>query len=189
MCIPNMNQETTKILSSYIFKRIDSQEFEEWIYSNENVENEIGSDLYIQLISINYKDKDAYPRAVKLIESRINVGQLHKEEIIDLVDRIETKNIKPLKGISELHKWAELGYLFLGRIDLIGNFGEQWKSLVHQLDDSMNLDTQWSKLDLIDSNFIKELSDVKNRLERGLIKLTGESETYQFIGKQYKFNE
>ncbi|WP_282055404.1 hypothetical protein [Maribacter luteus] len=184
-----MKIETTKILSSFIFKHIDSKEFEEWIYSNENLEDELGNELYLELVSINFKDKDAYSKVIDLLEDRINLGSLHKSEIIELINQIDKKTIHPLKGISKLHRLAELGYLFLGRIDLIGNFGEQGKSLVHILDASMDKESQWSKLNQIDSNFIVDLKVIKNKLENGSIKLTGESETYQFIGKQYKFKE
>lgn len=184
-----MKIETAKILSEFIEQIIDTVEFEKWLYTNEDLEIELGEELYLHLISINFKDLSARIEVEKLLECKIDYGQLHTSALINLLHQFESRQVDLIGGLYKLYEWATLGYVFLGKIDVIGNLGEQGKSIVHLVDSSMSEEMKWQKLNEIDSNFLSELRGIRYKLQNGLIKLNGQKQILPFIGQQYEYEE
>ena len=184
-----MDLRISKIVSDFLNGKIENSDFEEWIYSEKSLEDILGNELYIELISLDFKDKSIKNHISNLVESKINYGNLHKQEIIELIDNTLEKQIPLMKIISSFYDWATKGYLFLGRIDVIGNFGEQGKSIVHIIDDSMTEGEKWGKLLEVEPDFLSYIKEIKANLMNGKVVLTGEKENFDFIGTQYKFIE
>ena len=53
-----MTNETLNKLWSFYRYKVAINEFEKWIYSNKALESEIGNEKYLELITLNYKDKN-----------------------------------------------------------------------------------------------------------------------------------
>jgi hypothetical protein len=185
-----MKIETSRILSDF-FENKDSSasEFEQWVYSNSELETEIGEHIYSELISLDFKDNSIRIQVKELVDSIIDYAQLHRNEIMAILDKLISQKSNPLDEIRKLFQWAEKGYTFLASTDIIGNFGEQGKSVVHSINNEMSNETQWNKLIEIDSNFINELRSLKERIENNQIVFTGEKEDIKFYGEQFKYIE
>ena len=185
-----MRIETAKILTAFIGNRSSLiSDFEQWIYSNSSLEEELGSEIYTDLITLNFKDTSIRDRVKELVDPIIDYADLHKNEILTIVEGLIFQIIKPLKGIRQLYSLAEKGYIFLGEIDVIGNFGEQGKSIMHLIDNKMNNELQWDILLKNEPNFINDLTQLKVKLETNRIALTGKKEVVKYCGEQFKYEE
>jgi hypothetical protein len=185
-----MKIETSRILSDFFENKGSSTSaFEQWVYSNPDLETEIGEDIYSELISLDFKDNSIRIQVKELVDPIIDYAQLHHNEITRILDKLISQTSKPLDEIRKLFQWVEKGYTFLASVDIIGNFGEQGKSVVHSINNEMSNETQWNKLIEIDSNFINELRSIKERIENKEIVLTGEKEDVKFYGEQFKYIE
>ncbi|WP_340154112.1 hypothetical protein [uncultured Marivirga sp.] len=184
-----MQLEISKIIADFIENRISAKEFESWVYSNQHLEDELGMELYTELISINFKDSSARIAVKKLLDSEIDYRTLHRTQLIQLIEEIEFKKKDLLDGISELYEWADKGYAFLGRINSVGNFGEQGKSVVLIVDKELSNEEKWNVILRDDPHFLTDLKTIRLKIEQNEILITGEIETVKFLGRQYKYLE
>lgn len=185
-----MKLETAEILSRFVDKENSSVPgFEQWVYSNPGLESDLGPGVYSELIALDFSDKSIRVNVKRIVDPILAYADLHKLQLLSLIDGLVSKSIAPLKGIRDLNVWANKGYLFLGSIELVGNFGEQGKSIVHLIDESMNDNTQWNKTIEADPNFLDELASIKDKIESGRIVLTGEKEELKYYGEQFKYEE
>ena len=185
-----MRIETAKLLTSFIENKDCSiSEFEQWVYTNSELEKELGTDNYTDLISLNFNDDSIRLNVKEIVDPILNYAELHKTEILELIQELIIKSRKPLDGIRQLNKWAEKGYLFRGSIEWIGNFGEQGKWIVYSLSDEMDKESQWNKLQKVDSYFINDLTMIKEKIETNRIIFTGEREVIKYYGEQFKYEE
>jgi len=185
-----MRLETTKILSSFFEDKNKSiSEFEEWLYTNPQLENELGDDIYTDLISLDFNDNSIRTYVKELVDPILDYAQLHRKEILETLGGLINKSSKPLEGIKDLFNWAEKGYMFLATNETIANLGEQGKSIVHSIDNDMDKETQWNKLLMNDVNFIDEMILIKEKIERNSIIFTGKKESGNLFGDQFNYTE
>lgn len=185
-----MKKETAKILTTFFENRNSSiSDFENWVYSNSSLEDDLGSGVFTDLISLNFNDLSIRVKVKELVDPIIDYADLHKNEILTVIEELISKSIEPLNGIKKLYALAEKGYVFLGSIDVIGNFGEQGKSIVHSIDKEMDKESQWNKILIIEPNLLHELTQLKEKIETNKIVLTGEKEVLKYYGEQFKYIE
>jgi hypothetical protein len=184
-----MKNTIAKILSEYIDGQILPNDFEKWIGENNSELKDLDKEMYKSLTQSNLNEYSTRLEIEKLVDEKIDYAQIHTSGIINLINQFENREIEVLAGMHKLYKWAELGYMFLAKIDLIGNFGEQGKSLVHLIDETMDKKTQWEKLTDMDPSFIDKLLSIKEKLEIGFIVLTGQKQKFDYVGNQYKYRE
>ncbi|MFD2564894.1 hypothetical protein [Aquimarina rubra] len=184
-----MRLETSKILSNYINKQISSKEFQEWVYNDQNLESELGEKIYLELLSLDLRNEDSYKNVEQLLDNCIDYAQLHKNEIVKLINQICEKQKSFNDSISELYQWMNKGYLFLSKIDTIGNFNEQGKSIIHSIEDYMNDEEKWNILGIREPGFFNDLIQIKTQILNNQILITGKYEIIQFYGKQFEYIE
>lgn len=84
----DMTDKTNKIFYEFLDDSLSMAEFESFVYSNQNLEREIGEANYLDLVSINYKDKEARKEVTNFIHERlIGRGQLETTQLRDLLQR------------------------------------------------------------------------------------------------------
>ena len=184
-----MDLDISKILSDYLDGKIKNSDFETWVYSDKSLESFLGADIYNELISLTFEDKSIKIKVQELVDSKIDYQHLHKQEIIELIDNTISRKLPLQKSLTSFYDWAMSGYYFLGRINVIGNFGEQGKSIVHIIDDSMTENEQLAKLLKEEPDFLTDIKLIKTKLMTGEITLTGEKEANKYLGTQFKFRE
>ena len=68
-----------------VFKhKISIQEFENWVYETKALESEFPQVTYIELVSLNYKDKYVYNELKKIIEPFIDFGKFERNKDFEL---------------------------------------------------------------------------------------------------------
>lgn len=86
--------DNTKIkFCDFLTGKTSLNDFETWIYSNSALESEIGSDNYMDLVSFDFNDKNAYEKINSIIENIINIGDFERwkimNKLIDFIDHPE----------------------------------------------------------------------------------------------------
>jgi hypothetical protein len=92
-------------------------DFEEFIYSNDDLESEIGGDVYLELVGFNTKDKNYQNRLMEFIfESIISIGEFLtwriREMLIDFIEYPE--KVKEL--LDKFYEWTYGLYNSEGKI-------------------------------------------------------------------------
>lgn len=170
-----MTTSINKILIDYIEGKTNTDEFEAWLYAHEEVlENELGKETYLELVSVNYKHKLAKYNVTKLLESMVDYGALHRVEMITLIDKILAKACGTMEALSSLWEWAMYGYGFFYEMQVIGNYNEQGKSIILAMDDTMTEEEKWNKVSLYEPGFFTMLVSYRDKLINGQIVLAKE---------------
>ena len=180
--------ESSLTFDEYLRDKRTVNDLEKWIYSNGQLENELPADIYSDLISLNYSDKDVKNKITQTIETHIDYSSVHKKRIIDLVDLLLNKEGDVERLLYEIYSLAELGYHFIGRIDTIGNLGEQGKSILHIIS-KLTEQEKWDKLLLIEPAFLNDIREMKSKLLNGDIEITGQYDTGSYGQRYFGFTE
>jgi hypothetical protein len=180
--------ESSLTFDEYLQDKRTVSDLEKWIYSNGQLEIELPGDIYSDLISLNYSDKDIKNKITQTIESSIDYSSVHKKRIIDLIDLLLNRKGNVEKLLHEIYSLAGLGYHFLGRIDVIGNLGEQGKSIIHIIS-KLTEQEKWDKLFSIEPTFLNDIREMKNKLLNGDIEITGQFETGLYGQRYFIFTE
>ena len=183
-----LSLESSLTFDEYLQDKRTVNDLEKWIYSNGQLENELPGDIYSDLITLNYSDKDIKNKIAQTIEAHIDYSSVHKKRIIDLIDLLLNKQGDIEKVLKEIYSLAELGYHFLGRVDAIGNLGEQGKS-IFLIISTLSEKEKWDKLLSAEPTFFNDIRAIKRKLLNGDIEITGQYDN-SFYGQRYfRFNE
>ncbi|WP_421799016.1 hypothetical protein [Haliscomenobacter sp.] len=185
----NLNTNTQQLFLNYLDSKLSSHDFETYLYSSETLESELGNELYLELISINYKHTDCRSAVNKLISPFLNYGEMHKTMITNTINNILAKKVNILDGISELNGWCWKGYTFLGEIDIISDIGDAGRSVIHIIKDSDTEDEIRNKIERYEPGLIPFLENVKTRLSDGKIVLTGKKVQHHQSGVFFEFEK
>ncbi len=188
-----MKTSTSISFLDFIEKKTDIQEFENWVYENQSLEEELPMEVYTELISTDFQDKSIRNFVTELVFPLLDLANAHKQQLIELISEILNKTIDPIEGISKLHyDWLDRkGYFFLSQNITIANFGEQGKSIISNTNFHIELSNneKWKLIKSNDSNFIDELTSIKTKLEDSRIRLTGTFKETKFYGRQFEYEE
>lgn len=184
-----MNTNTRQLFLNYLDSKLSSIDFEKYLYSTQTLESELGNELYLELISINYKHKDCRSAVSNLISPFLNYGEIHKSLIINTINDISSKKVNILDGLSKLDGWSWKGYTFLGEIEIIATIGEAGRSVIHIIDDSDTEDEIRKKIERYEPGLIPFLENIKTRLLDGTIVLTGKKVQHHQLGTLFEFEQ
>lgn len=188
-----MKTSTSISFLDFLEKKTEIQVFEKWIYESESLEEELPTETYTELISLDFNDKSIRNTVTELIYPLLDLGNAHKQQLVELISEILNKTLDPIEGISKLHyDWLDgKGYLFLCKNITIANFGEQGKSILSRNDykDELSIEEKWQIIKLEDPSFIDEVKNIKKELEEGKIKLTGKFKDIRFYGRKFEYEE
>ena len=180
--------ESSLTFDEYLRDKRTINELEKWIYSNGQLENELPGDIYIDLISLNYSDKDIKYKIAQTIEANIDYSSLHKKRIINLIDLLLNNEGDVEELLKEIYSLVVLGYHFLGKIDTIGNLGEQGKSILIIIS-RLTEKEKWDKLLSAEPVFFDDINEIKMKLLNGDIEITGEYDNDLYGQRYFIYNE
>ena len=184
-----MNTATQQLFLDYLDSKLSSSDFETYLYSSDTLESELGNELYLELISINYKHKDCRSAVSNLISPLLNYGEIHKSMIINTINDISSKKVNILNGIGELNTWCWKGYTFLGEMEIIASIGEAGKSVIHIIEDSDTEDEIRKKIEGYEPNLTPFLENIKTRLLDETIVLTEKKVQHHQSGTFFEFEK
>jgi hypothetical protein len=138
--------------NNFLLNKIPPKEFEAWLFQESELEEVLGNNLYIALISLQFSSPHIRIEVQNLINGWIDFDQVQKIEIIKLLEACRNKSKAPIELIEELYNHASKGHLRLGSHDLIGNFNETGKSARNFLV-GLNAIAQWAKIEEVAPDF------------------------------------
>ena len=90
------------VLFRFLNREISINDFEKWVYENPDMEGEIGSGFYTDLISYNFKSHDLIPYITELVEKCFDWREYEKWRTIRLLSKIKDGEIEIVHGARKL---------------------------------------------------------------------------------------
>lgn len=106
------------IIYKLIAREIEINEFEQWVYSEKDLESLLSSDEYLDLISLTYKQPSSLYEAEKILRPRIDIGKYYDWYLRRILQKV-------IEYPADVHKYIEQcydmycdGYGFLDNLGL-----------------------------------------------------------------------
>jgi hypothetical protein len=164
---------------------ITIEEFENWIYTTQSLEDYFNQNDYLELISFNYKKANYYDLR-KLLSKHIDLSKIETDRVLKLLKKLISKSCDVISIEKELDFLSHnLGYYFLDEITFPyinysseenNNQGQRW---FYKLDEVKQKIITDHKL-LIFSMSIEKLI---NAIENGQLKIIHEK------NKKFRIND
>ena len=106
------------VIYRLIAKEISINEFEQWVYSANDLEKFIGSDGYLDLISLAYKQPSSLYEAEKILKQHINIGKYYEWLLRRVLQKVIEHPIDAHKYIAQCYDLYCDGYGFLDNLGL-----------------------------------------------------------------------
>jgi hypothetical protein len=159
---------------------IPIEDFEQWVYSNEELEAALSDDDYLALLSLNYKRSGAKYELFNLLQSFTSVSEYETLKLTRLLNEAKIRDIKLPGTLAQFYDLYCDGYYFLQKLGLGLGLSmyvlpapykvEHWSELKEsELKDLINR---------IPSSLENEVDEVLKWLEEGKIVLTGAKDQY-----------
>lgn len=126
-----LNIEFSTKIDSFFNDKVSVSDFECWIHENYSLEQELGETLYLDLISLNYKNQNIKYQLKELIGHLINYESLHKIQILEILNNLKNHEGNAKSHIHQLYQYAIIGNDFLAETTVIANYDEQGKSILY----------------------------------------------------------
>ena len=98
---------------------ISLEDFEQWAYSCKELENYLGSDGYLDLISLSFKKSSDKYELRKFLQKYIDNGELETYKMLKLLKKAQQKNEKLPYILIEFYDLYCKGYEFLHDLGLV----------------------------------------------------------------------
>lgn len=110
--------DTEEVIYTLIAKEIDSESFEQWLYSDKNVEKTISSSDYLTLIYIDYRRPSSLQEAADILLNYINIGGYYEWLLRRILNQIIDRPANVHSYIQQCYDLYCRGYDFLDNIGL-----------------------------------------------------------------------
>jgi hypothetical protein len=155
-------------------------EFEEWVYSNEQIETVIGSDDYLELISLNYKEIGSKSKLFEILERYTDKGDVETKRIYKLLTRALVRDEELPKILMTFYRLYCKGYSFLDNLGL--GYGLAVEVPYSQADywNDLTIEQQQEILARFYPQLDLEIRKVIGWLDTGKIIMTGKKQRYDY---------
>jgi len=171
------------IIYKLIAREIEIKEFEQWVYSEKDLESLLCSDEYLDLTSLSYKQSSSLYEAEKILKPHIDIGKYYEWYLRRVLQKV-------INHPSDAHKYIEKcydmycdGYGFLDNLGLGYGLAVAVPPSEYSADSWDNLESPEQKK-LVESFYPsvrEEAEKVINWLDTGKIVLTGHDGELQGI--------
>lgn len=154
-----------------------TEDFEAWLYADDELECILGQENYLELISFDFKQKSANTRIKPLLEKHIDYSKYETQWILNLIEANRV-NSKPCQNnLKTTYQLYCSGYAFMDNLGL--GYGLRLASAYEYGVDIWE-DIEESKRNEIVQGFYPQLREEAEKvihwLESGKVKLTGEED-------------
>jgi hypothetical protein len=101
--IKNIDPNTIKFYQ-YSTGNISAEEFEQWVYNTPELENHLGKDQYMDLISFSFKSRDLGTYINSLIKKCFNRTEFEKWRTVELLTNIKNEKIEIVLGSRKMRE-------------------------------------------------------------------------------------
>ncbi|WP_162051337.1 hypothetical protein [Pontibacter pamirensis] len=166
---------------------ISIADFEKWLYSTKELEQLLGYDIYIDLISLNFKDRHVKPEVGKIVDPFLDFRKNEERKLRKILTDLNERTDDFAKSLIETYKLYCSGYNFFNNLGL--GYGLTFSEDFWDYNEWEKL-TKSEKENRIDRIYVgvkKEAELVLNWLDEENIVPTGEMDDighYEYIDKR-----
>ena len=113
--------QPNELEANYLYLRegtLSVSAFEQWVYQSKWLEKELSEEEYTALIALNYSAPSAMHEITKVLANRIGEGRLQTFKLLQLLDKVITRNGEEAEALMALCDLCGQGYHFLDDIGL-----------------------------------------------------------------------
>jgi hypothetical protein len=157
--------------------KLSIADFEQWVYTNKELEQVLTEEQYLSLIAFNYKQPRNKYELFELLSQYVSLGEYEKVKLKALLYKAKQRNMELPSVLEEFYDWYCRGYSFLTSLGM--GYG-LYMTYLQQYGGK-----HWSKLtapqleELVESfspALEAEIEQVERWLDNGKIVLTGEQD-------------
>jgi hypothetical protein len=162
---------------------IPIEDFEQWVYSSQELEASLAADDYLALISLNYKKSGAKYELFKLLQSFTNAGEYETLKLTRILYKAKIRDVNLPGTLEQFYDLYCHGYDFLRKLGL----GLGLSMCVLPGPYKVEHWTELNELELEDlitripESLEKEVDEVLKWLDDGKIILTGAQDQYNYF--------
>lgn len=166
---------------------ISIPDFERWLYSKKELEQLLDSDTYIDLISLNFKDRHVKHEMGKIIDPFLNFGKFEERKLRKILTDLIDRNDDFAKSLIDTYDLYCSGYNFFDNLGL--GYGLTFSEDFWDYTDweSLTSEQQNSRIDRIYPSVKRDAELVLKWLDEAKVVPTGETDDigdYQYIDKR-----
>ncbi|MCB9043279.1 MAG: hypothetical protein H6554_05895 [Chitinophagales bacterium] len=161
---------------------ISIADFEEWLYSKNELEQFLDYDTYIKLVSLNFKDRNVKYEMGKIINPFLDLGKFEERKLRKVLTDIINRTDDFAKSLIETYNLYCMGYCFFDQLGF--GYGLMFSEDFWEYSDWENLAPEQKKnrVDQIFENVKQEAELILKWLDEGKIVLTGEADDLGHYG-------
>lgn len=174
------------IIYKLVAREVEINEFEQWVYSEKELESFLSSDEYLDLISLSYKQPSSLYEAEKILKPYIDIGKYYEWYLRRVLQKIIEHPIDVHKYICQCYDMYCDGYGFLDNLGLAYGLAVTVPPPEYGSDswDKLESSEQQRLIDSFYPNVRKDAEKVIDWLDTRKIVITGHDGDRQ--GIQYK---
>ena len=159
---------------------IPIEDFEQWVYTNEELEIALSDDAYLALVSLNYKKSGAKYELFKLLQSITSVSEYETLKLTRLLNAAKIRDIKLPGTLAQFYDLYCDGYYFLRKLGLGLGLSMYVLPAPYKVEHRSELKESELKalVNSIPLSLENEVNEVLKWLEEGKIVLTGTKDQY-----------
>ncbi len=112
------------ILETEYFKLLEDEilikDFENWVYSSDILENELGNYLYVSLLSFKYNKRDSKYELKKLLKNVVDFGKYERLHLSNILTSIINGEKNAANLLIKCYDLLGEGYHFLEYFEFVG---------------------------------------------------------------------
>jgi hypothetical protein len=148
-----------------IFGDVSLEEFESWVYTDNQLESALSPDDYLELISFNYKKNGAKHELVELLSKRfINLGEYEKWKMLNLLHGALQKDERLPEILRQFYDLYYKGYTFFNDLGLGYGLTVEVPPSKYPSDNWTDL-TDQNKAELLQSFYPQLESDIQRAID------------------------
>lgn len=171
---------------------VSINDFEQWLYVQNSLEQLLGNKVYIDLISINYKNRHAKHEMCKVIDLYLDYGLFEERKLKKILNDLIHKTDDFAKSLIATYDLYCYGYSFFYNLGLgYGlTFSEDFFDYTEW--ENLSADQKENRINKIYPGVKREAELVLSWMEQGKLILTGERDElghYDYIDKRSPFEK
>jgi hypothetical protein len=116
--LEKVKENIESIFYKVLKKKISVEYFEQWVYENKSLEHKLPKDSYLELISINFKDKFALIEIERVVKQFVNFGKIETNKIKSYLESIISRDENAADSIYMTYELYGRGYDFFRKLGL-----------------------------------------------------------------------
>jgi hypothetical protein len=97
---------------------ISVADFEKWLYKQKELEALLDNETYIELISLNFKDRHIKHEMSKVIDPRLDFGKFEDRKLKKILNDLLNRTVDFTKSLIDTYDLYCSGYKFLDNLGL-----------------------------------------------------------------------